>query len=93
MKTLLLQLIKLYWGVLPASKRRKCIFRTSCSHYVYQTTKKEGFCKGITALKYRFLNCRSGFHVFEDPIDGSKMMILPNNQLLTEDEISKRFVK
>jgi putative component of membrane protein insertase Oxa1/YidC/SpoIIIJ protein YidD len=93
MKTLLILLIKFYWFIIPESKRRRCIFRTSCSQHVYQTTKKEGFYKGLMAFKYRFLNCRGGHHLLENPIDGHKIMVLPNGQVLTETEISERFIK
>lgn len=93
MKTLLVLLIRLYWVIIPENKRRKCLFRTSCSQHVYQVTTKEGFYKGLAAFKYRFQNCRAGFHIFENPIDGSKYMMLPNNQVLTADEIAERFIK
>lgn len=90
---LLILLIRFYWAIVPESKRRRCIFRTSCSRHVYHTTKTLGFLKGLIALRYRYLNCRSGFHLFEHPTDGRKAMILPNGQLLTEGEISERFIR
>jgi len=92
MKILLIAIIKLYWAAFPESKRRKCIFRISCSQYVYQATKNEGLYKGLVALRCRYLNCRTGFHIFENPNDGTKIMILPNGQTFTEDEIAERFV-
>ncbi|WP_184624601.1 membrane protein insertion efficiency factor YidD [Pedobacter cryoconitis] len=93
MRILLILLIKIYWVLIPKNKRRRCIFRISCSQYVHMKTKDKGLFKGLLALRYRFLNCRGGFHVFESPIDQSKMMVLPNQQILTEDEISERFIK
>ncbi|QNK61002.1 membrane protein insertion efficiency factor YidD [Pedobacter sp. PAMC26386] len=93
MEILLLLVIRSYWAIFPESKRRQCIFRTSCSQHVYQTSKKEGLQKGLVALRYRFQNCRNGFHIFENPIDGCKTMILQNGQVLKEDEISERFIK
>lgn len=93
MEILLILVIRFYWYIFPESKRRKCIFRTSCSQHVYQTAKKEGFHEGLKALRFRFLNCRNGFHIFENPMDGRKSMILQNGQVLTEDEISERFIK
>lgn len=85
-------MIRLYWATFPKSKRRKCIFKISCSQYVYQITNKEGFYKGLMALKYRYYNCRGGFHISVDPIDGRKIMILSNFNVLTEDDISERFI-
>jgi putative component of membrane protein insertase Oxa1/YidC/SpoIIIJ protein YidD len=92
MKLLLLLPIKLYWAIWPKSKRRKCIFRTSCSQHVYQVTKKEGLGSGLRALKFRFRNCRSGFHVFANPLDGRRRMILPGGLLLGEEEIAERLL-
>jgi uncharacterized protein len=93
MKLLLLWFIKLYWILIPKNKRRTCLFRVSCSKHVYQTTKRKGLRKGLLAFKYRFENCRSGVLLHENPIDGKKMMILPNNQVLIENEISERIIK
>ncbi|WP_428982697.1 membrane protein insertion efficiency factor YidD [Pedobacter rhodius] len=93
MNILLLLIIKLYWAIFPKDKRRKCIFRISCSKYVYQVTKKEGLLKGLTALKYRYQNCRNGFHLFKNHVDDGMMMILPGGGLLLEGEISERFIK
>ncbi|KQB99948.1 membrane protein insertion efficiency factor YidD [Pedobacter sp. Hv1] len=93
MKILLLLIIKLYWLTVPKNKRRKCIFKISCSQHVYHTTKKEGLFKGLSALKYRFRNCRAGYYIFEHPITKSKIMALPNAQIITEAEISERFIK
>jgi uncharacterized protein len=91
MKIILLLAIKIYWAIFPKDKRRKCIFRLSCSKHVYQVTKQEGLLKGLSVLKNRYENCRSGYHIFENHIDGSKMMILPDGQLLQENEIAIRF--
>lgn len=93
MKYLLLLIIKSYWFIIPASKRRKCIFRKSCSKHVYEETIGKGIISGLKALKYRFENCRSGAQIFENPITGKLQIILLNNQILDEKEISERFIK
>jgi putative component of membrane protein insertase Oxa1/YidC/SpoIIIJ protein YidD len=93
MKGLLILLIKFYWFIIPERKRRRCIFRISCSRYVYQTTKNEGFYEGLIAFRYRFLNCRSGYQIFEHPVDGHITMVLPNGQLLTEAGISEKLLQ
>ncbi len=93
MKAILLLGIKLYWLSIPKEKRRKCIFKISCSQHVYHTTKKEGLLKGLAALKYRFLNCRAGFHIIEHPITKAKLMVLPNSQIIAESEISETLIK
>ncbi|MEY8758138.1 membrane protein insertion efficiency factor YidD [Chryseobacterium tongliaoense] len=93
MKNLLLLLIKIYWIVIPASKRRKCIFKTSCSKYVYKKTVNEGFISGLKAFRYRFHNCRSEAHLIENPITGKLQIILPSHHILDETEISERLLK
>lgn len=92
MKSLLLLLIKVYWRMIPPSKRRKCIFRISCSKYVYEKTTADGFVSGVKALKYRFQNCRPEAFIIENPT-GEIYIILPNQQILNESEISERFIK
>jgi len=92
MKFLIILLIKFYWRVIPPAKRRKCIFRTSCSRYVYEETINNGFISGLKAFKYRFQNCRSDAYLIENPITKKRQIILPNHQILEEKEISKRFI-
>ena len=92
MKYLLLRLIKIYWRLIPTENRRMCIFRISCSRYVFQETESGGFLTGIEALRYRFQNCRRGFEIFDNPIDGTKQLILKNGDVLKESEIAERFL-
>ena len=91
-KYLLILPIKIYWFLIPKSKRRKCIFRKSCSRYVFDKTINEGLISGLKALKYRYSNCRSGFQIFENPFTKQIQIILPNNCVLEEYEISERFI-
>ncbi|MGO4708072.1 membrane protein insertion efficiency factor YidD [Chryseobacterium sp. 2TAF14] len=93
MKYFLILLIKAYWVTIPASRRRKCIFRKSCSKYVYEETISKGMISGLKALKFRFKNCRSGAQIFENPITRKIQIILPNNKVLDEKDISERFIK
>ena len=92
MKNLLILLIRIYWFLIPPKKRRKCIFRISCSRYVHEKAKSEGFISGLKAFQYRFQNCRSGSYIIENP-SGEIQIILPNQQILNETEISERFIK
>lgn len=93
MRILLLLLIKLYWVTVSKGKRRRCIFNTSCSQHVYQATKKNGLYQGLIALNYRIHNCKSGFKLFENDLDGSMYMILPDGSTVRENEIAERFVQ
>lgn len=93
MKYLLLFIIKIYWVLIPRSKRRKCIFRISCSKYVYDIAMKKGVLQGIKALSFRINNCKHGFELFENPITKETQMILPNHQLIEEKDIALRLMK
>lgn len=91
-KYLLILPIKMYWFLIPKTKRRKCIFRQSCSRYVFDKTINEGFISGLKALEFRYHNCRGGFQIFENPFTKQTQIILPNHCVLEEYEISERFI-
>lgn len=61
--------------------------------YVYEVIKAEGALKGLKAFTFRFKNCRSGYHLFNNHNDGCKIMILPNAQVIQEKEIAERLIK
>lgn len=92
MKHLLLFIIKTYWIIIPSKYRKKCIYKISCSNHVFHETKTKGLSNGVKALRERYYNCRQGFELFKNPIDGSTQMILPQGGLLNEDEIAERLL-
>ncbi|WP_111597366.1 membrane protein insertion efficiency factor YidD [Chitinophaga skermanii] len=93
MKQLILLAIRLYWVIIPAAKRRKCVFNISCSKYVYQATSVNGFHAGVRAFKYRFQNCRSGCEIFNNPINGHTQMLLPCGDIIDEQEVSAWYLR
>lgn len=92
MKYIILLIIRMYWILIPQSKRRKCIFKKSCSNYVFETTQKEGFIKGLQAFQFRFKNCRGNFSIFHNPIDNKIQMILPSLIIVEKEEIAERLI-
>nr|BFF37363.1 hypothetical protein BACT7_22250 [Tenacibaculum mesophilum] len=92
MKHLLLLSIKAYWKFKPKDKPACCIFRKSCSHYVYEETKRKGILAGVKALKYRLNNCTYGYELYLNPISEKKQMLLKNGEVLEEEEIAKRLL-
>lgn len=92
MKVFLLVIIRVYWLLIPKSKRKKCIFRKSCSKYVFEETTKNGLQKGLKAFRFRYKNCRHGFEIFKNPINYKFQMILPNHLILDEEEIAERLI-
>ncbi|KOS04811.1 hypothetical protein AM493_01200 [Flavobacterium akiainvivens] len=87
MKHLLLIIIKLYW-LIPVSKRRTCLFKKSCSHFVYDATAHKGLFAGLKALQYRYKTCRHGAYVYKNTITGNIEMVLPNNDIVAHNDIA-----
>ena len=63
MKHALLLLIRSYWRLVPEARRRRCLFRETCSQYVYQQIKTRGVRAGLLALWQRLRACRPGFQL------------------------------
>ena len=51
MKYLLLLAIRIYWK-LPTRLHQRCIFRETCSHYVYRIASTQGLWAGIQAISF-----------------------------------------
>lgn len=84
MKYILLFMIRLYW-LLPKSKRRKCLFKESCSRYVFTLTKAGGLEAGFKALKNRLKQCRPGYYIFKTS-DNKEWVRLSDNTVMERSE-------
>lgn len=93
MRYLLLLAIKIYWRLIPEEKRGKCIFRKSCSHYVFEETKNGGLIVGLKSLNYRVKTCNSYFQLYKNPVTDNLEIILANGDILKEDEIASRLLR
>jgi len=92
MKYVLLIIIKLYWVLIPKHKRRHCIFKKSCSKYVYDITLQYGLKEGLKAFHFRYKNCRNEYELFENPLNGEIQIILPNKNVIKEKDISSKLI-
>lgn len=92
MKYLILLVIQLYWKFIPPSKRKKCIFKKSCSNYVFEKTQKEGFISGLKAFRFRYTNCRGNLEIFKNPVTNKIQMILPSQIIIDREEIAERLI-
>jgi putative component of membrane protein insertase Oxa1/YidC/SpoIIIJ protein YidD len=92
MKFLILGIIQLYWLLIPEKRRRNCIFKISCSRYVYSQTKYFGFIAGLTGAKNRFYQCRPGYKVIRN---GAKFICLHLNDgtKLLKPDISLKLIE
>jgi len=76
MKRVLLSAIELYWRLIVPERRRRCIFRESCSLHVYRITRDQGVIKGVSAFAHRFRRCRGGFAVtFDEHLNPSLLLV------------------
>lgn len=91
MRFVLLYIIRLYWRYIPVHKRRPCIFKVTCSKFVYQQSLEHGLRKGITALFYRLKSCRPGYQLVSTP--SGFELILQNGSRIPETEISNDIIK
>lgn len=85
-------MIKIYWFLFPASVRRKCIFKKSCSTIVYEETIKYGLKKSLKTLLFRIRNCNNQFDIVTDYNSGEKKLYLKSGIILPEDQIAKRIL-
>jgi len=86
MKWFLIVIIKFYWIIIPEKNKRTCLFKETCSHYVYRHTNEYGFFKGMKAMIERMKKCRKGYQVYTGK-DGFEMK-LADGSIIYEEEIS-----
>ena len=82
----------MYWVLIPESKRRECIFKHSCSKYVFGIASEKGFYEGVRAFCFRYKNCRNGFEIFTNPINKQIQIILPDKSVIEEKDISTKLI-
>lgn len=87
MKYLLLLAIRLYWAVIPPSKRKRCIFRESCSQYVWRIADSEGFIVGINAFLFRNKHCCPGYTIYK--YQGHYELKTVSGMILKEEDIAE----
>ena len=85
MKFLLLLAIRIYW-IIPTKWHDRCIFRETCSHYVYRIASQQGFIAGIKALRLRNELCRPGYVIYRS--EGKYYMKTANGKVFSEEEIA-----
>lgn len=77
MKSAILVVIELYWNFFPASYKRECLYKESCSKFVYRVTKESGSIAGIRAYIKRYKSCTSEYCLSETGIQtGDKTIVL-----------------
>jgi putative component of membrane protein insertase Oxa1/YidC/SpoIIIJ protein YidD len=90
LKVFLLLIIKLYWKFIPSNRRRNCLFKESCSKYVYRKLDEEGLNAGVEALQLRYRQCRPGYRI--EKKEGDWELTLVDGTLLKNEEISEHIL-
>ena len=69
----LLLLIRMYW-YLGNRQKNRCLFKVTCSRWVYQVTLEKGIISGMKCLFKRYKSCRSNYRITEnsDNLEGIK---------------------
>lgn len=77
--------IRIYWRI-PTKLHNKCLFKETCSHYVYRIAKHQGFWEALKALKERNELCRPGYIVYKSM--DAYYLKTAGGHIFTEDQIS-----
>jgi hypothetical protein len=83
---LLSRAIRLYWLLVPASLRRNCLFRETCSQHVLRISNEAGDLKAIKALFRRVRACRPGYRL--ELVEGDMRMVLVDGTIVHEYDIA-----
>lgn len=92
MKYLILLIIRMYWLIKSKKSKPKCIFKKSCSHYVYEEALHYGFLRGLKAFHFRYKNCRYGNEIFKNTVNNDIQMMLPSKSIIDSKEIAERLI-
>jgi putative component of membrane protein insertase Oxa1/YidC/SpoIIIJ protein YidD len=78
--------IEYYWNTVSESNRRVCLYKTSCSRFVYAEIEKNGFIAGVKAYIFRVRNCNYQYVINSN--NGKIQIQTKHGQLLLEEEIN-----
>lgn len=85
MRYLLMFAIRIYWRI-PTKLHDKCLFKETCSHYVYRIARHQGFIAALKALRERNELCRPGYVVYKS--NDEYYLQTAGGQVFTEEHIS-----
>ena len=83
--------IEYYWNARPENQRKICIYRITCSRYVYNEFENNGCIAGIRAYFYRMKSCNHGYKLSLK----KDMVVIKdcNGNLILENDINPLIVK
>lgn len=88
MKYLILIFIRIYWIIIPSGKRKSCLYKESCSRYIYRIAKTQGFKPGIKAFWRRWKTCRPGYGYLWNEDTGRFDLVLKEGTILPFEHVA-----
>lgn len=88
MKWIICAIIKTYWHLIPAYRRKHCLFKENCSSHVYRVTVEQGALKGFKAFLLRWRQCRPDYHIMPASSDKELVIKLADGSLISADQFS-----
>lgn len=85
---LMKNVIRVYWTVVPVSRRRRCIYKESCSNAVYRAICADGGRVGIDILRERARRCRPGYALHLSDEDQVEIVLVDGSVLHISDASS-----
>lgn len=80
----------MYWKIVSPAKRNKCIYKESCSRYVFRIIKNKGWKSGLDAFIYRYKNCRSNYILTHT--GKQTLLVTAENIVIQEKEIRESLI-
>lgn len=92
MRQLILWLIQLYHCYIPPAKRRRCLFRESCSQHVERIARERGGFAAIKAFLARARHCRPGYGFEWDADSGACFLVCANGAKIPKVMVSEHIL-
>ncbi len=89
LRWLLIGLLCLYRRIPQRWKKRRCLFRETCSTLALRTAREEGVRACCRVLKKRFAGCRPRYSVFYSSTSGEWQVELVNGTVIREAEVAE----
>lgn len=90
-RNLFLLLIKAYWNFLPENKRRVCLYKESCSKFVYRVTEQQGLIKGLLSFRDRMKNCDQKYQIIKR--ENTIQVLTVKGVIIEEKDINPFIIK
>ncbi len=92
MRTAIIFWIHIYRYFIPEDKRRRCLFRESCSHHVERIARERGGIAAIKAFLARARHCRPGYGFEWDADSGAWFLVCTNGAKIPKVMVSEHIL-